>query len=98
MVRTDDRFEIAAPRTLSLVCFRLRGEGPEADDRNRMLLERINASGKAYLTHTVLPGIDPGDAGARDRYVLRMAIGATQVVERHVRGAWDVIRESASGV
>jgi aromatic-L-amino-acid decarboxylase len=82
-VRADERFELAAPRSLSLVCFRLRGEG--ADGKNRHLLERINASGRAYLTHTVLSG----------RVVLRMAIGAAQTKEEHVRGAWDLIQELA---
>jgi aromatic-L-amino-acid/L-tryptophan decarboxylase len=79
LVRGDDRFELPAPRSLSLVCFRLRDEG---DAGNRELLERINASGKAYLTHTVLDG----------RFVLRMAIGATLTREEHVRGAWALIR------
>ncbi len=80
-VREDPRFEIAAPRTVNLVCFRLRG-GAAADGRNRALLEAINASGKAYLTHTMLGG----------RYTLRMAIGSAATEERHVRGTWEVIR------
>ncbi len=88
-LRADQRFELAAPRSLSLVCFRLRGEGEAADAKNRQLLERINASGRAYLTHTVLP-IRGGS-----RVVLRMAIGAAQTKEEHVREAWDLIRELA---
>jgi aromatic-L-amino-acid decarboxylase len=80
LVRADERFEVVS-RSLSLVCFRFRGEGAEADGRNKALLERINASGKAYLTHTVLGG----------RVVLRMAIGGTLTREEHVRGAWELI-------
>ena len=78
-VRADERFELAAPRSLSLVCFRLRGEGEAADAKNRQLLERINASGRAYLTHTVLSG----------RGVLRMAIGALPRRRKRAR-AWGV--------
>ncbi len=89
LVRGDARFEVAAPRTVALVCFRLRGEGPEADARNAALLERINATGRAYLTHTRL------DAPAGDRLVLRMAIGAAATRERHVRAAWELIRSLA---
>jgi aromatic-L-amino-acid decarboxylase len=81
-VKEDQRFEVAAPRSLSLVCFRLRGDGAAADAKNRELMERINGSGKAYLTHTVLSG----------RVVLRIAIGATLTREEHVRAAWDLIR------
>jgi len=88
-VEGDERFELAAPRSLSLVCFRLKprpGEEPAATDaRNRSLLERLNAGGKVFLTHTVLPGVEGGPG----RYVLRMAIGSPRTEERHVRAAWD---------
>ena len=75
-VAADPRFELAAPAPLSLVCFRLRQGG---DAANRALLERLNASGKLYLTHTVLDG----------RYTLRLSIGGTLTEERHVRAAWE---------
>jgi aromatic-L-amino-acid decarboxylase len=81
-VREDDRFEVAAPRSLSLVCFRLRGDGADTDAKNRALMDRINGSGEAYLTHTVLSG----------RVVLRLAIGATLTREEHVRKVWKLIR------
>jgi len=88
-VEADARFELAVPRSLSLVCFRLKplpGEAPsDTDARNRHLLERLNASGKAFLTHTVLPGVD----GAPSRYVLRLAIGSVRTEERHVRAVWE---------
>jgi aromatic-L-amino-acid decarboxylase len=90
LVRADERFEVAAPRTVNLVCFRLRGEGAGADARNRALLERLNSGGRIYLTHTALRGPD-----GSDRVVLRMAIGATATQERHVRAAWDLIRAAA---
>ncbi len=60
----DGRFEIIAPIDFSLVCFRYRG----SDEENRTLLEAINVSGRAFLSHTVIEG----------RYVLRMAIGNWQ--------------------
>ncbi len=88
-IGADTRFELAAPRTVNLVCFRLRG----ADGPNRDLLAAINASGHAYLTHTTLRGPD-----GRDRFVLRMAIGATATQERHVRRAWELIQSLAKDV
>jgi aromatic-L-amino-acid decarboxylase len=90
-VRADARFALAAPRTLNLVCFRLSGEDPDSDARTRRLMEAVNASGRAYLTHTVLR-----DVSGRDRYTIRMAIGATGTREEHVREAWDAIREHAA--
>jgi aromatic-L-amino-acid decarboxylase len=96
-VKADARFELAAPRSLSLVCFRLRpapGEAPQATDaRNRQLLERLNAGGRVFLTHTVLPAVD----GQPERYVLRMAIGAARTEERHVRACWEALAALADG-
>jgi aromatic-L-amino-acid/L-tryptophan decarboxylase len=95
-VRADPRFEVSAPRTVNLVCFRLRparGEEPKATDaRNKALLDRLNVGGRVYLTHTVLPAT-PAKPGA---LVLRMAIGATPTQERHVREAWRLIQDAAN--
>ena len=99
LVRADGRFEIAAERTLNLVCFRLKGEGPESDARNKALMESLNRAGRIYLTHTVLPKVAEARDGRRHplagRLILRMAIGATATQERHVRDAWDHIRAAA---
>jgi aromatic-L-amino-acid decarboxylase len=78
-VREDPRFELCAERHLALVCFRKRG----TDEENRALLQRVNASGRAFLSHTTLPG---------KGFTLRMAIGAPATEERHVREAWDLLR------
>jgi aromatic-L-amino-acid decarboxylase len=52
------------------------------------LLESINLSGKAYLTHTSLA----------DRYTLRMCVGQTNTEERHVKQAWELIQRSAAKI
>ncbi len=80
-IEADERFELAAPAPLNLVCFRHLG----GDAVNEALMNRLNGSGKVYLTHTKL------DA----RFALRMAIGQTMTEERHVRAAWNLIREFA---
>src|SRR5690349_14424606 len=80
-VREDDRFELPAPVPLNLVCFRLRN----GDQANQALLDRLNRSGDLHLTHTKL----------RDQLTLRMCIGQTNTQERHVRSAWEKIKESS---
>jgi aromatic-L-amino-acid decarboxylase len=96
-VRSDARFEVCTPRTVNLVCFRLRplaGETPAAcDTRNKALLDRLNATGRVYLSHTVLPAV----GATPPRLVLRMAIGAVRTREEHVRGAWTLMQELAAG-
>lgn len=74
----DPRFELSAPVPFSLVCFRYRG----SDDDNRSLYDRINASGKAFVSSTVLRG----------QYVLRFAIGNMQTTEQDLRETWELIR------
>ena len=77
----DERFEIAAPGPLNLVCFRLKS----GDAANQALLERLNRSGDLYLTHTKL----------NDRFTLRLCVGQTNTRRRHVERAWKRIQEEA---
>jgi aromatic-L-amino-acid/L-tryptophan decarboxylase len=79
-----DGWEVSAPRRFSVVCFRLIGE----DERNRALLEAVNASGEIFLSHAVLNG----------RYVLRLAVGQMRTTEDDVRRAWDVLLREARRV
>jgi aromatic-L-amino-acid decarboxylase len=81
-IRSSDRFELAAPAPLNLVCFR----HADGDAFNERLLARLNGSGALYLTHTTLSG----------RYTLRFCVGQTATEERHVEAAWKLIQETAS--
>jgi aromatic-L-amino-acid/L-tryptophan decarboxylase len=81
-VATEPGWEVCAPRRFSLVCFRREG----GDDENEALLERVNATGDIFLSHTKLDG----------RYVLRLAIGNARTTEDDVRLAWDVLRREAA--
>lgn len=78
-VRADDCFELMAPAPLNLVCFRHRA----GDAANQAILNRLNASGDLYLTHTKLNG----------QFVLRMCIGQTHTERRNVVRAWERIEE-----
>jgi aromatic-L-amino-acid/L-tryptophan decarboxylase len=81
-VRSDDRFEIAAPVPLNLVCFRHKG----GDTPNQILMDRLNRSGKLYLTHTRL----------NDRLTLRVCVGQANTTQRHVERAWKLIQEETA--
>lgn len=74
-------FELAVTPPLNLVCFR----HASGDQFNQRLLERLNSSGRMYLTHTTLDG----------RYTLRFCVGQTQTEARHVRAAWELIEQIA---
>src|SRR5688500_533155 len=84
-------WERVAPVPFSLVCFRYAPAGTSEADReaaNSAILERVNASGSAYVSHTKLDG----------RYVLRLAIGNLRTERRHVEHAWRLLREAAAEI
>ena len=85
-VDADKDFERLAPVPFSVVCFRARprdiADG-ELDQLNERLLERVNATGEVFLSHTRLDGL----------YTLRLAVGHIRTEEHHVRQAWDLLRE-----
>ncbi|MCC6224380.1 MAG: aminotransferase class V-fold PLP-dependent enzyme [Thermoleophilia bacterium] len=80
-VRGEPGWELCAPHPFSTVCF--RRDAPDGD--NEALLERVNATGEVYLSHTKLDG----------RYVLRLAIGNARTTEADVCRAWEVLRAEA---
>jgi aromatic-L-amino-acid decarboxylase len=80
-VRDEPGWTVCAPRPFSLVCFRHDG----TDEENEALLERVNATGEAFLSHTRLDG----------RIVLRLAIGNARTTEDDVRHTWELLRREA---
>jgi aromatic-L-amino-acid decarboxylase len=80
-VSEDTRFELAAPVPLNLVCFRHKG----GDAVNQGIMDRLNRSGDLFLTHTKLNG----------KLTLRLSVGQLNTKARHVKRAWDRIREES---
>ncbi|MFD0686444.1 aminotransferase class I/II-fold pyridoxal phosphate-dependent enzyme [Actinomadura fibrosa] len=88
-IGADPGFALLEHHPFGLVCFRPRWEGlpdDEADAATLRVMERLNASGDLYLTHTRVGG----------RVLLRMAIGAPGTGDAHVEAAWRRIREETA--
>lgn len=89
-IDANPRFERLAPVPFSVVCFRLRAEGTGDEAHlasfNERVLERVNASGEVYLSHTKLDG----------RYALRLAVGNLHTREVHVRRAFTLLHDAAA--
>jgi len=97
LARRDARFELAAPRhpCSPLVCLRLRGDrstpasAADLNARSKALLDAVNASGRAYLTHTTLP--DAAHPANPPTHIVRVAIGGAFTRDAHVERLWDLL-------
>jgi aromatic-L-amino-acid decarboxylase len=82
-------WERLAPVPFSVVCFRHRPGGVDDESaletHNAAILDAVNDSGEAFLSHTKLDG----------RYVIRLAIGNIRTEARHVGRAWDLLTRAA---
>ncbi len=58
------------------------------NELNRRFLERINAAGTIFVTHTTLRG----------KFTIRLVVGQRTTEESHVRAAWDIITAAAGEV
>jgi aromatic-L-amino-acid decarboxylase len=79
-------WELLAPVPLALVCFRARPEDvapEELDALNEAIMHRVNASGRALLSHTRL----------NDKLTLRLSVGNIRTTEQHVRQVWQLLNE-----
>jgi aromatic-L-amino-acid decarboxylase len=101
-IKSDDRFELSAQPSMGVVCFRFIGrdaalrhpagaarrphQESKLDQYNSDIVERINASGRAYLTQTKLRGC----------IVMRIGLGNVLTTEEHLSKGWEIIREVAS--
>ena len=80
-VDDDDRFELAAPTVVSLVCFRHKG----GNGATQQVLDAVNQSGRAYLTPTTIDG----------QLILRVATGSPQTERHHVEELWNLVQSAA---
>lgn len=87
-IRAEPGWELLAPVPFSTVCFRHHPDGVEDEAelrrRNEVILERVNATGRVFISHTELHGC----------YALRVAIGNAATSAEHVDRAWDLLRQS----
>jgi aromatic-L-amino-acid decarboxylase len=79
----------AAPSPRATTAARGRaGSIERIDEINSDIVERINASGRAYLTQTKLRG----------RTVMRIGLGNVLTTEKHLRKGWELIQETAGNL
>jgi aromatic-L-amino-acid decarboxylase len=71
-----------APVPFALVCFRANPNGTaDVDALNERLMNAVNATGEAYLSHTKLNG----------SFTLRLSVGSLRVEESHISKVWELL-------
>jgi aromatic-L-amino-acid decarboxylase len=84
-VEDSTDWEMMAPVPFALVCFRAKKEASDAEGNalNERIMNDINASGEAYLSHTKLHG----------KFTLRLSVGSIRVEERHLQKVWALLND-----
>jgi aromatic-L-amino-acid/L-tryptophan decarboxylase len=91
-VEASPDWELMAPLPFALVCFRARssvaGEAEDARARrldilNEAIMHGVNATGKAFLSHTKL----------NDKLTLRLSIGNIRTTEKHLQQVWELLND-----
>jgi aromatic-L-amino-acid decarboxylase len=81
------QFERLAPVPLSTVCFRAHWPGIDDNELlnhfNEQLMQAINHTGEAFLSHTKLSG----------RFALRLVVSHLRTNEAHVARVWEIVQE-----
>ena len=88
-IKSENDFELLAPLTVNLICFRYRPEHIKSEEKlnliNEKLLQKINSTGKIFMSHTRLNG----------KYSLRFVASQTNVTESYINNAWALIKKMA---
>ncbi|MEO6209460.1 MAG: pyridoxal-dependent decarboxylase [Gemmatimonadaceae bacterium] len=87
-VEREPHYNIAAPVTMAVVCFRFAPPGMDetsCNSLNERVVEAVNAAGNAYLTYTTLRG----------RRAMRIGVGNVLTAQRHIEHVWRRIRDEA---
>jgi aromatic-L-amino-acid decarboxylase len=91
-IESSTDWELMAPVPFGLVCFRalprIEDQKEEiqierVDALNEAIMHGVNATGKAFLSHTRL----------NDKLTLRLSIGNIRTTEKHVRQVWELLQE-----
>jgi aromatic-L-amino-acid/L-tryptophan decarboxylase len=83
-VKESPDLELMAPVPFALVCFRACPKGvKDLDGFNERIMNEINASGSAYISHTKLDG----------KFTLRLSVGSIRVEQRHIEKIWAILQD-----
>jgi aromatic-L-amino-acid decarboxylase len=88
-VDESENWEMMAPVPFALVCFRARPVNvADLNTLNERIMNAVNESGEAYLSHTKLNG----------KFTLRLSVGSIRVEEKHIVKVWKLLNRKLSEI
>ncbi|MEP4534903.1 MAG: pyridoxal-dependent decarboxylase [Cyclobacteriaceae bacterium] len=90
-INDHPNFELVTPAAMNMVVFRWVQSDKTTDELNKInsdILHTVNASGKAFLSHTKV----------HEKYAIRLVAGQTNVQQAHIQKVWKLINETVKKV
>jgi aromatic-L-amino-acid decarboxylase len=87
-VAAEPGWELASPPSFSTLTMRYVPEALDSAARDRMnrdIIERVNRTGEAFLSHVVLDG----------QVAIKLTVGNVRTTDAHVARAWELLRGAA---
>ena len=88
----SDTFELLAPTPFSTVCFRAKpksiSDEGKLNELNEKLMNEVNSTGKAFLSHTKLNG----------KFTIRLVISGIRQEEHHAEEVWELLNQTLKNI
>ena len=92
IILNDENFELTTKQNMNMINFRFNPKksknNSEINKLNIRLIDKLNKTGKIYLSHTMINNI----------YSIRMPIGSTTVGIENIKSSWKLIKKISQNI
>ena len=92
IILNDENFELTTKQNMNMINFRFNPKksknNSEINKLNIRLIDKLNKTGKIYLSHTMINNI----------YSIRMPIGSTTVGIENIKSSWKLIKKTSQDI
>ena len=92
IILNDENFELTTKQNMNMINFRFNPKksknNSEINKLNIRLIDKLNKTGKIYLSHTMINNI----------YSIRMPIGSTTVGIENIKSSWKLIKKTSQNI
>ena len=92
IILNDENFELTTKQNMNMINFRFNPKksknNSEINKLNIRLIDKLNKTGKIYLSHTMI----------NDIYSIRMPIGSTTVGIENIKSSWRLIKKTSQNI